>query len=239
MTAIFKREFLSYFTQPTGYVFLAVFYGFSGLFLWMDCLSVGYADMSGVFVMMFYVILLMIPILTMRTMADDKRLKTDQLTLTSPVSLFGLVAGKFLAAFAVFFCAELIMPVYALFISSAVSNAGAEFAWASFWGNFVGITLMGGVFISAGIFISNLTENQMIAAVGGIGANIVLCMFDIINNFVTAERLKNIISELSIFSRYYEFTLGIFSLKNILFFASITVILNFLTMRFIERRRWS
>ena len=239
MTAVFKREFSSYFTTPLGYVFLAVFYGFSGLFLWMNCLSVGTAQMGGVFVMMFFVMMLLIPVLTMRTMADDKLRRTDRLTLTAPISLTGLVAGKFLAAFAVFLCAAAILPVYAVCLASAVEAAGNAFPWAEFWGNFVGIIFMGGVFISAGIFISNLTENQMIAAIGGIGANIALCMFDVIANYVTVDAIKNALGVLSVFYRYYEFTLGIFSLKNILFFASIIVIFNFLTVRFIERRRWS
>lgn len=84
MTAILKREFASYFTSPLGYVYLAVFYGFSGLFLWITCLSSGSADMQYVFLWMFFIMMILIPILTMRTMADDKRQKTDQLTLTSP-----------------------------------------------------------------------------------------------------------------------------------------------------------
>ena len=231
MPAIIKREISSYFTSPLGYVFLAVFYGFSGLFLWMNCLATGSAEIAGVFVLMF--------VLTMRTMADDKRQKTDQLTLTSPVSLFGLVMGKFLAAFFVFFCAVLILLIYAVFMSAAVVKSGSEFAWATFWGNFVGMILMGGVFISVGIFISNLTENQMIAAIGSIGANIVLCLFDIISNYIPVEGIRNVINSLSVFYKYEEFTVGIFSLKNILFFVSLIVIFNFLTMRFIERRRWS
>lgn len=239
MPAIIKREISSYFTSPLGYVFLAVFYGFSGLFLWMNCLAAGSAEIAGVFVLMFFVMMILIPVLTMRTMADDKRQKTDQLTLTSPVSLFGLVMGKFLAAFFVFFCAVLILLVYAVFMSAAVVKSGNEFAWATFWGNFVGMLLMGGVFISVGIFISNLTENQMIAAIGSIGANIVLCMFDIISNYIPAEGIKNVINSLSVFYKYEEFTVGIFSLKNILFFLSLIIIFNFLTMRFIERRRWS
>lgn len=239
MPAIIKREISSYFTSPLGYVFLAVFYGFSGLFLWMNCLATGSAEIAGVFVLMFFIMMILIPVLTMRTMADDKRQKTDQLTLTSPVSLFGLVMGKFLAAFFVFFCAVLILLVYALFMSAAVIKSGNEFAWATFWGNFVGMILMGGVFISVGIFISNLTENQMIAAIGSIGANIVLCMFDIISNYIPAEGIRNVINSLSVFYKYEEFTVGIFSLKNILFFVSLIVIFNFLTMRFIERRRWS
>ncbi len=239
MPAIIKREISSYFTSPLGYVFLAVFYGFSGLFLWMNCLATGSAEIAGVFGLMFFIMMILIPVLTMRTMADDKRQKTDQLTLTSPVSLFGLVMGKFLAAFFVFFCAVLILLVYAVFMSAAVIKSGNEFAWATFWGNFVGMILMGGVFISVGIFISNLTENQMIAAIGSIGANIVLCLFDIISNYIPVEGIRSVINSLSVFYKYEEFTVGIFSLKNILFFVSLIVIFNFLTMRFIERRRWS
>lgn len=239
MLSVLKREISSYFTSPLGYVFLAVFYGFSGLFLWMSCLVSGSADMSGVFMMMFFVIVILIPVLTMRTMADDKRQKTDQLTLTSPVSLFGLIAGKFLAAFFVFLCAAAILFIYALFIAGAVSGTGNTFAWQSFWGNFIGLILMGGVFISVGIFISNLTENQMIAAIGSIGANIALCMFDIISTYIPVDAVKNVLSALTVFNKYSEFTYGLFSVKNILFFVSIITIFLFLTMRTTERRRWS
>lgn len=239
MTAIMKRELASYFTSPLGYVFLAVFYGFSGLFLWLGCLRVGQADMGVVFSMMFFIMMILIPILTMRTMADDKRQKTDQLTLTSPVSLFGIVAGKFLAAFIVFLCGVLVTLVYAVFLANAVKAVDGAFAWGAFWGNFTGMILMGGVFISIGIFISNLTENQMIAAIGSIGANIALCMFDVISGYVSSTPVKNALNNLSVFYKYSEFTVGIFSLKNIVFFLSLIVIFNFLTMRFMERRRWS
>ncbi len=239
MIAIMKREFASYFTSPLGYVFLAVFYGFSGLFLWMTCLSAGSANMSSTFLWMFFIMMILIPVLTMRTMADDKRQKTDQLTLTAPVSLFGLVVGKFLAAFFIFLIGAAVMLVYALFLSAMVAQSGGTFGWASALGNLVGISLMGAVFISAGIFISSLTENQMIAAIGSIGVNILLCLFDVISNFVTVDIIKDIINSLSVFYKYQEFTYGIFSLKNILFFLSIIVIFNFMTMRVLERRRWS
>lgn len=239
MLSILKREISSYFTSPLGYVFLAVFYGFSGLFLWMNCLVQGSADMSGVFMMMFFIIVILIPVLTMRTMAEEKRQKTDQLTLTSPISLFGLIAGKFLAAFFVFMCAAVVLLIYALFIAKAVSDTGNVFAWQTFWGNFVGLILMGGVFISVGIFISCLTENQMIAAVGGIGANIALCMFDIISVYIPIDAVKNIFSALTVFGKYSEFTYGLFSFRNILFFVSIITIFLFLTSRITERRRWN
>ncbi len=245
MTAILKREFASYFTSPLGYVFLAVFYCFSGLFLWMMSLTSGSADMSGTFLWMFFIMIILIPVLTMRTMADDKRQKTDQLTLTSPISLFGLVTGKFLAAFFIFMLGVAVLLVYAVFISGAVAdtaaNSGVEasFGWASVFGNLVGITLVGAVFISVGIFISSLTENQMIAAIGSIGANIVLCLFDVLANYVQIDWLQELIVSLSVFYKYQEFTYGIFSLTNIVFFLSLIVLFNFFTMRVLERRRWS
>lgn len=245
MTAILKREFASYFTSPLGYVFLAVFYCFSGLFLWMMSLTSGSADMSGTFLWMFFIMIILIPVLTMRTMADDKRQKTDQLTLTSPISLFGLVTGKFLAAFFIFMLGVAVLLVYAVFISGAVAdtaaNSGVEasFGWASVFGNLVGITLVGAVFISVGIFISSLTENQMIAAIGSIGANIVLCLFDVLANYVQIDWLQDLIVSLSVFYKYQEFTYGIFSLTNIVFFLSLIVLFNFFTMRVLERRRWS
>ena len=79
----------------------------------------------------------------------------------------------------------------------------------------------------------------MIAAIGSIGANILLCLFDIISGYVPVQWLSDIINSLSVFYKYREFTFGIFSFKNILFFLSLIVIFNFLTMRVIERRRWS
>lgn len=239
MLAVMKREIRAYFTTPLGYVFLAVFCGFSGLFLWLNCLAQGNSVMSGVFQMMFFVIMILIPVLTMRTIADEKRRKIDQLTLTSPVSLFGIVAGKFLGAFAVFLCGSLIMLVYAVFLSSAVSAAKADFGWASFWGYYAGLVLIGAVFISIGIFISSLTENQMIAAIGSIGVNIAVCLFDIISGYISNETLSGIVNSLSVYYKYSEFTQGIFSLKNTAFFLSIIVVFNFLTMRVIERRRYA
>lgn len=239
MLAVMKREILSYFTTPLAYVFLAVFYGFSGLFLWMDCLSGGSASMSGVFMLMFFIMMIMIPILTMRTLSEERKQKTDQLTLTSPVSLFGIVMGKFLGAFVIFLCGAVMLLVYALILSAAVSASGAAFGWAAFWGNFAGIILMGGAFIAVGIFVSGLTENQFISAVGSIGANILIFMFDVIPGYIPNETLKNVLSSLSVFDRFNEFTTGIFSLKNVVFFVSFIALFIFFTVRVMQRRRYA
>ena len=162
MFAIFKRELKAYFTSPLGYVFLAIFYAFSGLFFYIFSLSVGSTDISSVFLMMFIVLMVFVPLLTMRLLSEDKKQKTDQLILTAPVSLLSIVMGKFLAAYAIFAIGVAVMPVYGFVMSSF-----ATVSWLPIWGNTVGLLLLGGIFVSIGLFISSLTENQMIAAIGG------------------------------------------------------------------------
>lgn len=153
MFAIFKRELRAYFTSPLGYVFLAIFYAFSGLFFYIFALSVGSTDISSVFLMMFMVLMIFVPLLTMRLLSEDKKQKTDQLTLTAPVSLLSIVMGKFLAAYAIFAIGVAVMPVYGFVMSTF-----ATVSWLPIWGNTVGLLLLGGIFVSIGLFVSSLTE---------------------------------------------------------------------------------
>ena len=234
MLAIMKRELLSYFTSPLGYVFVAVFYLFSGVFLYLFTLYSQSADMSSVYIGMFFVMLIMIPILTMRLMAEENRQKTDQLLLTSPVSLPRLVMGKFLSAFSILVMCVLIFVVYGIVLSCFV-----EMNWAIIWGNIVGMLLLGSLCVSSGLFISTLTENQMIAAVGSIGLNIAFILVDSFASVMPVKFLQDFFYSLSFYSRYNEFTLGIFSLSNVFFFASVAFVFLFLTVRVLERRRWA
>lgn len=234
MLAIMKRELLSYFTSPLGYVFIAVFYLFSGIFLFLFTLYHQSTDMSYVYTGMFFVMMIMIPILTMRLMAEDNRQKTDQLLLTSPVSLTRLVLGKFLSAFVILLICMVIFVAYGIVLSwfSSVN-------WALILGNVVGMLLLGSVCIASGLFISTMTENQMIAAVGSIGINIAFLLIDSFASVMPTKFLQDAIGSLSFFNKYNEFTIGIFSLSNIFFFASVAFIFMFLTVRVLEKRRWA
>lgn len=234
MKAIFTRELSSYFKAPIGYVFLAAAFLFSGFFFWSFSLSVGSTDISNVFLGMFYVYMIFVPLLTMRLMAEDNRQKTDQLLLTAPISLFGLVFGKFLAAYAIFMLTDLIMLLYGVVLSFFTSVN-----WIMILGNFVALALIGAVFVSAGLFVSTLTESQMIAAIGSFALNLVLMLITTIASVIPVKLISDVLLSLSIFDRYYEFTTGIFSLANVLFFLSVTVIFQFLTVRVLEKRRWA
>ena len=234
MFAIFKRELKAYFTSPLGYVFLAIFYAFSGLFFYIFSLSVGSTDISSVFLMMFIVLMVFVPLLTMRLLSEDKKQKTDQLILTAPVSLLSIVMGKFLAAYAIFAIGVAVMPVYGYVMSTF-----ATVSWLPIWGNTVGLLLLGGIFVSIGLFISSLTENQMIAAIGGFFINLMILLMNTLKSALPNGFLQDVLSSISVYSRYSEITSGIFSLSSLIFFVSVIFIFLFLTVRVLEKRRWA
>ena len=234
MFAIFKRELKAYFTSPLGYVFLAIFYAFSGLFFYIFSLSVGSTDISSVFLMMFIVLMVFVPLLTMRVLSEDKKQKTDQLILTAPVSLLSIVMGKFLAAYAIFAIGVAVMPVYGFVMSTF-----ATVSWLPIWGNTVGLLLLGGIFVSIGLFISSLTENQMIAAIGGFFINLMILLMNTLKSALPNGFLQDVLSSISVYSRYSEITNGIFSLSSLIFFVSVIFIFLFLTVRVLEKRRWA
>ena len=234
MFAIFKRELKAYFTSPLGYVFLAIFYAFSGLFFYIFSLSVGSTDISSVFLMMFIVLMVFVPLLTMRLLSEDKKQKTDQLILTAPVSLLSIVMGKFLAAYAIFGIGVAVMRVYGFVMSTF-----ATVSWLPIWGNTVGLLLLGGIFVSIGLFISSLTENQMIAAIGGFFINLMILLMNTLKSALPNGFLQDVLSSISVYSRYSEITSGIFSLSSLIFFVSVIFIFLFLTVRVLEKRRWA
>ncbi|WP_077533450.1 ABC transporter permease [Massiliimalia massiliensis] len=233
MSAILRREFATYFRAPLGYIYLAIFYFFGGQFFSAVLYSMT-NSIGTVFSSMFTVLMFTIPLLTMRLMSEDKRLKTDQALLTAPVSLNGIVWGKFLAAFALFGIGIAITILYFLILSSMATPQ-----WNIFLGNLLGIILLGGSLISIGMFISSLTESQMIAAIGGFAAMFFVFMIDSIASIMPVAWLGAIFEQLSFLTRYNDFTSGILDFSNILFFLSVVVVFNFLTVRILERKRWS
>lgn len=234
MGAIFRREVLSYFTSPIGYIFLAAFYASSAVIFSVVSLENGSTQLDSVFMNLMIILIVLIPILTMRTISEEKKNKTDQCLLTSPVSLFGIVSGKFLAAFLIYVLGVAITLVYAVVVS-----AFAAPDWTVILGNIVGLVLLGAAFIAVGIFCSSFTENQIVSAVVSFIALTMLYLFTTIGNLIPIEFISNIFSKLSFLERYYGFTYGLFDLSNVLFFISATVVFLFLSVRVLERRRWA
>jgi ABC-2 type transport system permease protein len=234
MTAILRRELSAYFSSPIGYIYLFVFYVFSGFYFTFGSLLMNYGNLSGLFSFLITIIMFLIPILTMRLLSEDNKNKTDQALLTAPVSLGGLVLGKFLAALTVYLLGLVVTLVYAVIIAVWTPPN-----WPSIFANFVALAILGAALIAIGMFISSLTENQVIAAVGGFAVALGLMLLDGVIGSVQNPLLVSILSGLSFFSRFGDFTAGLFNFSSVLYFVSVSFLFIFFTVRVLEKRRWS
>ena len=234
MTAIIKRELSSYFNSAIGYIVLAVFTFFSGLFFYMYCLLSNTTSMSYVFLSMLMIVMLVIPIITMRSFSEERKQKTDQALLTAPISLTEMVLGKFLGAFLLYCICNAVYIIYILIIACYASPD-----WAVFLTTMLGMLLMGGALIAIDLFISALTESQVIAAVISIGVGLLIYMLDSLSNLISAEWFTAILHNLSFDAHFTNFINGIISLTSVVFFLSVIAIFLFLCVRVFEKRRWS
>jgi ABC-2 type transport system permease protein len=234
MGAIIRRELSAYFTSPIGFVYLGAVYFLSGFFLLTGTLLANSADLRPVFQALLLVVMFLTPVLTMRLMTEDRRHRTDQALLTAPISLGAIVTGKFLAAAIVYTAGISVTLIFALTL-----HFFAPMNWAIVWGNYIALLLLGFAFISIGQFISSLTENQAIAAIGAFAVMLGLLLLDAIPSMIPNQRLAAFIGELSFARRYSPITNGILSMSNLFFFISVCFVFLFLTARVLEKRRWS
>ena len=234
MLAIFKREMRAYFTTPTGYIFMAVFLCASGFLFSLSTLQVQSSDISSYFQILMYAYIIILPLLTMKSFSEEKRMKTEQLLLTSPVSLWGMVMGKFLAAFTMFFGTVAVSSLYYL-----VLGIYGEPNWAKIIGCSVAMLLIGICFISIGILISSLTENQFIAAMCTMGVLAGLVVVAVLNAIIDNYYIRLVLDWISIYSRFGNFSQGIFDFASILYYVSIAAVCLFLTVRVYEKRRFA
>lgn len=234
MRAVFKREFKSYFTSPVGYIFLAIMMFFEGWFF-AGMYNEGYADITYIFSQTYMFVFVLVPILTMRTMSEDRRQKVDQALITSPVSLYSIVFGKFFATLLIFLLSYSITIVFQIII--AFQHVSLN--WLVYIGNILGIGFMGSALIAMGIFISSLTENQLTAAVGSFTLSFVIYLLDYLASLINVNVITKVVEWISFVGRYNTFTQGIIDYSNAVFFIGFTAIFLFLTVRVLDKRRYS
>lgn len=161
MIAIIKKELKQYFYSMVGFVFLAFFLAIIGLYTWAGNLSQGIGNFEATLGNLTFIYVILIPILTMRIVAEENKQKTDQLLYTAPISLTKVIIGKYLAVMALFTIGVLVISLYPLLISSYGDGVRLSLAYSSI----IGYYLLGAANIAIGLFISSLTESQVIAAV--------------------------------------------------------------------------
>ncbi len=234
MKAIFKKEFKNYFLSPVGYIFVGVFMALASMFFASGILSTQQADISLMFSDINVIYLFLASLLTMRLLAEEKNKKTDQLLLSSPVSITEIVLGKYFAAMAVFGVTILLSLIF-----PAIMFAFGEPSLSEVIGSYIGFVLLWGAFISIGVFISSLTESQMIAGVFTFASLLLIYFISWFEASVQNELAKKVIDCFSLLSRYSEFQSGILNIENIIYYLSFIFVFLFLTVRVIDKRRYS
>lgn len=233
MNAIRKRDIQGFFRSPLGYVYLGAYLAIMNLYFFATCVLSSSSDVGSVFSNMLIVFLFLMPILTMRLFSEEYKQGTDRLLLTAPVSVWEIIGGKFLAAMSVLVRALLCTIPWLVIILIFGTPA-----WPTIIGCYIAVICASAVFAAMGMFLSSLTESQLIAAVLSFALFLGLYIADMLSySLGTDGILGSILNWLSIFTRYDTFMAGQFSFGNLIYFVSLTGLFLYLTARVIERRR--
>jgi ABC-2 type transport system permease protein len=250
LLAISKRDLKGYFFSPIAYVVIGLFLLVNGIFFYVllsSFLEYSYAVMiqrqgypinvnllmiRPFFQNMSVIVLFVIPMITMRSLSEEKKSGTMELLLTSPVTNWQLILGKFLASFTLYFVMVVVTFLFMVFLL--------------IWGNpslvpilisYLGILLMGLVLVALGNFISSLTENQIVAAVGTFGATMFLWVIGFAGDFA-GKVFGEIFKYLSIVNHFDDFSKGVFDTNHLVYYLSLTFLMLFFTYQSIESSKW-
>lgn len=249
---IIGKELKTYFVSPIAYVVVAVFLVVVG-FLFYNIVSIfsnqsvqfmrfqGFLPQVDIhaalfrptFLNMSVVLLLVMPILTMRLFSEEKKARTTELLMTSPVSILEIVLGKYFASLIVFVMMLLLTLPLPLFVSQY-----AAVQWSTLWTNYLGIFFVGSVFLAFGLFASSYTENQIIAAVISFGIFLILWLLRFASQNVGASPLGDFLSFLAVVEHLDNFLKGVIDTRDVAYFLSSTILGIFLTHRVVESQRW-
>ena len=231
LKAIFKREMLSCFTTMTGYVFIGVFMFLSSIFFSMEMFRNRVGSVTGILPMCMVILMLLMPIITMRLMAEEKANKTDQLLLTAPVKVSEIVLGKFFAAFCVFLISTATTLFYVL-----VAAIWGDIHPGETFASYLGYILFGALLIAIGLYISCLTESQVVAAVLTYGVTLLLFFSSWINTGI--DFIDYIIGFFKIAGWNESFSMGVIAPSGVMYYLSFTFLFLLLSVRKTESRRW-
>jgi ABC-2 type transport system permease protein len=232
--AIFKKEFKSFFISPIAYVFITVYLVVTNFLFFQGFFIINQAEMRGYFGLLPWIFLFFVPAITMRTWAEEKKVRTLELLQTWPVTDIEVVAGKFLASF----CFLAIAIMLSITIPVTVFSLGSPDI-GPIVGGYLGTLLMGAAYMAIGFWISSLTENQIVAFILGVVATFIL--FIIGNQFVTLvapAALVPLLSYLGLGNHFESIARGVVDSRDIIYYLSVIGFFLFLNVQTLGSRKW-
>jgi ABC-2 type transport system permease protein len=234
MITIFKREFLSYFRTPIGYVFIGVFSALSSMIFYLNNITTLSGELLIFLSQLTLLTMLLSPLLTMRLLCEESHNHTDKLLFSSPVPLPSIVLGKYLAAASVMMIAISLTNV----CTAIIMLYGTAFAGEWFVG-YLGFSLQALSFLAIDMFLTCFARRQMSAALLAFAGNLVLWMMDLIADAIPIPFLSNSLHFISLYDRYEPFVLGQLSFASLTFFITFIALFVIATMRLLDAKRFS
>ena len=231
--AIAVKEVQTYFTSPMGYIVAMVYLAVSGFWFGLSISGLfPEASPEGYIRNTPFLLILLAPAMTMRLLAEEQKLGTIELLLTSPVRDWEVVLGKFAASF-VFFVATMSLPLYYVVLLYAFGDPDS----GPIWSGYLGLILYGSTALSIGLLASSLTNNQIVSLVVGLGILLVLTLIE------QASRLLDgvwatLLSQIGLTTHLEDFYRGVIDTTHIVYYITFTMVFLFLTVRSLETRRW-
>lgn len=242
MFHVLAKEFNSFLNSLIAYVVIGVFLVAMGLLMWVfpesSVLEYGYADMDTLFSLGPYVFIFLVPAITMRSFAEEKKAGTIELLITKPLSDWEIVLGKFFASFLLMCCAVLPTLIYYLSIR-ALGNPIGNVDTPGVIGSYIGLVFLGAVFTAVGIFSSSLTKNQIIAFI--VAAFLCFFLFSGFESIASLDIWSQntlFIKQLGLLEHYDALSKGLIDSRDILFFLSVIFITLFITKTILSSRQW-
>lgn len=243
MYALLKKEINSFLSSLIGYIVITVFLLTVGLFMWIfpgdsNVLENGYSNIDGLFVVAPWVFMFLIPAITMRSFADEKKSGTIELLLTRPLTDLQIIASKYLAGFILVLFS--LLPTLIYYISvHFLGNPTGNIDTGGMWGSYIGLLFLASAFVSIGIFASSITENQVIAFI----VAVFLCFFsfigfDSISGLDLFGTVDTLIMSLSVNEHYISMSRGVIDTRDVFYFLSVICIFILLTKTTLESRKW-
>jgi ABC-2 type transport system permease protein len=232
MKSIALREIKSFFGSPIGYLVIAIFLLLNGLFLWVfdgeyNILQSGFADLSPFFTLSPWILIFLIPAVTMRSFSDEKKQGTIELLLTKPLSIWQIVNGKFLGAFLLIVIAIIPTLIYVYVVSSLGMDSNIDLG--STMGSYFGLLFLVAAYTSIGIFTSTLSENQIVSFI----LSVFLCFlfyygFEGMTTLVKSQ--SDVISRIGMDYHFKSMARGVIDTRDVLYFVSVSFLFLSLTV---------
>jgi ABC-2 type transport system permease protein len=242
MRTIFLKEINNFLNSLIAYIVIGVFLTSIGLLMWVfpesSILEYGYSDMGTLFTMGPYVFMFLVPAITMRMFAEEKRSGTAELLFTRPLTSFDIIGGKYLAGF--FLVVFSLLPTLLYYFSVySLGNPVGNLDTPGIIGSYIGLTLLGGVFVSIGIFASSVTENQVVSFILAVFLSFI--MYSGLSSIASINVWGNfsyIIEQFSVLYHYGSLSKGLIDLRDIVYFLSVIAVMLLVTNLIVNSRKW-